>query len=60
MCRLGILKGVCEDGKLVCKFYRGERVTDYCWLYLYLNEKYMADRELSAFNIFLGGVLKKD
>lgn len=58
-CKLGILKGECKTDKLVCKFYRGDRSQEPCILYEFLNDKYMSDREISTFNIFLGGILKK-
>ena len=60
-CKLGILDGTCEKGSLICKYYRpGKFQTEECSLYEMLNGKYMKDKEISAFNIFLGGVLKKD
>lgn len=59
-CKLGILNAKCRKEKEKCKFYQGELSKETCQLYAMLNSKYMSDRDVSVFNIWLGGVLKKD
>ena len=60
ICKLGVLNGKCKYGKLMCKYYKGDFAKETCRLYEILNEQYMASREISLFNCFLSGVLKKN